>query len=543
MTIQLRQDQFDLKAAAYASPQRNVLAVLPTGGGKSVVMADVANDHLNVEQVIAAHRQELTGQLSLAVARRGIKHRLIAPDNVIRTITAQHRDEFNGYSYINPSSNCSVGSVDTINARAEELKQWAERVRLWQMDEAHHILKENKWGKTVALFKNARGYGWTATPVRADGKGLGMHCEGVFGDMVQGPTMRELIRMGALCDYEIVCPTSDLKVDDKDIGASGDWSTKTLRTAAEKSRIVGDVVTSYITHAYGKRGITFATDVKTAEEIATRFKLFGIPAACISSDSDDNYRVEMIKRFKRGEILQLVNVDLFGEGFDVPGVEVVSMARPTASLGVYLQQFGRALRTLAGKLFGLVIDHVSNFKRHGPPDRSRYWTLDRRDKRASKASDPEEVPITVCKACSKPYERLFPACPYCGAVPPVNTVSRAIEIVEGDLTRLTRDELERMRQALELPAPGAAAHRAFFVSDVAGNSAKLRAQERIAAQTELKDAIALWAGYERFKGRPDDQTYRRFYHATGVDVFTAQTLDKQAMEKLAGDVRRWMTRV
>lgn len=546
--INLRQDQLELKANVYASlnvGNRNVLAVCPTGFGKSVVMSDMCFDYSAYDRAILAHRNELVGQMSLHIAKRGIKHRLIASDKTVKHITALHREEFNGRSFINPSSPCAVVGVQTLIARKAQLKEWAEKVRRWDMDEAHHVLIENQWGASVGMFPNAVGVGWTASPARPDGKGLGAHNDGVFHDMVLGPEMRWLIDNGALCDYEIVCPQADLNMNPDDLGSDGDWSPVTMRKQVEKenSKIVGDVVTEYMRHAMGKQCIVFSTDIKTAGETAERFKLFGIEAVALSSKSDGTYRDEMIKRFRQGRLKVLVNVDLFGEGFDVPGVEVVIMARPTASLIVYLQQFGRVLRVLAGKLFGLLIDLVSNVKRHLFPDKRHFWTLDRREKRAKRERDPEEIDLTVCKRCSKPYEMIYHACPYCGYVAPAPEVTgrAAIEVVKGDLTRLDAATLAAMRKAMQLEAPGALAARVSAgPGGVAGAHFHMARQiERLETQAELNEEIAIWAARQRALGRPDDQSYRRFYLTAGVDVFTALTLDRKEMKTLTQQVRAW----
>jgi DNA repair protein RadD len=398
--IVLRPDQAELKAGIYRhwnEGDRNVLAVLPTGGGKSVIVSDIVLDrhHMGATQCVIAHRTELVGQMSLHVARRGIKHRIIAPKAVVGQIMAEHRREFAGRSFINPDANCSVAGVDTLLARADDLRPWCEQVDDWTIDEAHHVLKQNKWGRAAALFPRARGLGVTATPSRADGMGLGAHHDGVFNAMVVGPDMRTLIDIGALTDYEIAIPESDFEISENDLAPSGDWSSKKMREASKRSHIVGDVVQQYVFRAYGKRFICFATDVETAGEIAQRFNDCGIMVAAVSAVTPGNVRDEYIRRFRAGQLWGLVNVDLFGEGFDVPAVEVVIMARPTASLAVYMQQFGRALRVLAGKAYGLVIDHVSNWKRHGFPDKPHYWTLDRRDKRAKREKDPEDIPLTA----------------------------------------------------------------------------------------------------------------------------------------------------
>ena len=130
---------------SWARGNKNVLAVLPTGGGKSHIISDIALEkhQLGATQAIMAHRTELVGQMSLHVANRGIKHRIIAPKPTVAQIVAEHRRNFNGRSFINPDANCSVGAVQTIIARKNTLEQWAAQVDDWTVDECHHELKHN----------------------------------------------------------------------------------------------------------------------------------------------------------------------------------------------------------------------------------------------------------------------------------------------------------------------------------------------------------------------------------------------------------------
>lgn len=547
--IVLRDDQLLLKQGIYSgwqSGKKNILAVLPTGGGKTVVFSDIAyeKNKLGAQQAIIAHRTELVAQMSMHVARRGVKHRVIAPRNVIRQISEEHRKEFNGYSFITPNALCSVTAVDTLIARQSDLTDWAKQVQYWTIDEAHHVLVANKWGKAAAMFANALGLGVTATPQRADGAGLGIRADGVFYDMVLGPSMRDLINMGALTDYEIVIPASDFQIDDDAITATGDYSQKKMREASKRSHIVGDVVIEYCKYALGKRGIVFATDVETANEIAKNFQAYGINAVSISAKTPAEVRSEYIRRFRSGDVTILVNVDLFGEGFDVPAVEVVIMARPTASLGVYMQQFGRVLRTMEGKKFGLVIDHVSNWKRHGFPDQPRKWTLDRREKRKKKEPDPEMIELVACLNCSRPYERVYPICPHCGFSPPVVlTGGRGdLEKVDGDLILLDRDTLEKMRAETVLESPASVGQRVGMVAgEFAAKGAINRQIERIQEQQKLSENIAQWAGIQRSLGRKDQESYRRFYLTAGVDVLTALTLGREEMSNLNAKITSWIS--
>lgn len=246
--------------------------------------------------------------------------------------------------------------------------------------------------------------------------------------------------------------------------------------------------------------------------------------------------------FYAGDIKVLVNVDLFDEGFSVDDCDVVIMARPTASLGKYLQICGRALRPAPDKT-ALIIDHVSNVIRHGLPDVPREWSLDRRQKKAKQVKDPDEIELTVCKNCLKPYEKFRTVCPYCGAEPPLpEPRSRSIEMVEGDLILLDCAALERMRRGTMLEAPGSVAERVARVAGpIAAKGVANRQMEKIAAQGELKDAIAQWAAIERSRGFSDREIYKRFYLSTGMDVLTALDGSRNRQDYLltAERVRGW----
>ena len=302
MTITLYNDQQILKDDIYRAWQQgyqNIMAVSPTGGGKSVVVSDFALDFArnNMQQAIIAHRNELVSQMSIHIAMRGIQHKIIGSKTTISQITRQHRAKF-GRSFVNPSAPTAVVGVDTLVARKDDLAAWAKQTDRWTVDEAHHVIggkDPNKWGKAVAMFPNALGLGVTATPLRADGQGLGREYEGVFDIMCVGLEMRELINIGRLADYEIVCPESDLIMDDQEVSASGDWSNQKLRKAAKKSHIIGDVVEAYCRYAYNKQAICFATDVETAGEISTNFNKSGIRAASLSAKTPAAVREKYIQ--------------------------------------------------------------------------------------------------------------------------------------------------------------------------------------------------------------------------------------------------------
>lgn len=560
--ISLRDYQEELTADVYAAWQAgaaNVLAVLPTGGGKTVIFGRVVADHAGASCALA-HRQELVGQISLALARYGVRHRIIGPQNVIRRIVQEHMGE-TGCSYYDPSARTAVAGVDTLVARAEQLTAWAATVTLWVTDEAHHTLASNKWGKAAALFPNAKGLGVTATPARADGKGLGRHAEGVFDDMVEGPSARWLIEQGYLCDYRIIAPPGDFVRPGADaVGSTGDIKLAANKAAVKASHIMGDVVTHYQRFAAGRRGIVFAVDVETATEIARNFNAAGVRAEAVSAKTADNVRGEMLARFKRGELDVLVNVDLFGEGFDLPALDVVIMARATESLGLYLQQFGRALRpiyapgydlsTREGRLAAiaagpkpraLIVDHVGNVVRHLLPDSARVWGLDGRGKK-TRGRALDVVPLRTCLNldCLAPYERALACCPFCGHKPePANR--SAPEFVDGDLLELDAEALKRLRGDIEkIDGP---ARVPQHLDGPAVGALHKRHRERQQAQEALRTSIAWWAGYQRALGRPDSESYRRFYLAFGLDVMSAQALGRPEALALADKINNYLGEV
>lgn len=539
----LRDYQQKLKSDVYAqwdSGKKNVLAVLPTGGGKTKTFSDIIHDHSGVATCAIAHRQELVSQISIALAREGVRHRIVGPKNVVKLINNLHMEEF-GHSFYDPSSRCAVAGVDTLIRRKKELGSWSRSVGLWVQDEAHHVLQSNKWGEACDMFPNAKGLGVTATPLRADGKGLGAHSDGVFHSLVEGPSMRELIMRGYLTDYRIFAPPSDLDLSDVKISAStGDYTLPGVAEAVKKSHVIGDVVEHYIKIAMGMLGITFAPNVAIAQEIADNFNARGIPAAVVSADTEASERNAILKKFRKRELLQLINVDLFGEGFDVPSVEVVSMARPTQSYGLYVQQFGRALRILEGKKFAIIIDHVGNVMRHGLPDAMREWSLDAREKRGKSNGPSDAIPVRACHSCTMVYERIHAECPYCGHKP-IMTIRSGPEFVDGSLSELDPEVLAHMRGEIEKINMSVEDYRLDLmrrrVPEIGQMAQVKRHVEKQQAQNVLRDTIALWAGYQRHFGRPDEESYRRFYFRYGIDVMSAQALGTKEAIKLNDMIR------
>jgi len=519
--------------ARWACGHRNVLAVAPTGSGKTVFFSDVISKTLGGVCAIA-HRQELVGQMSLSLAKFGVRHRIIGPVNVIKMINQLHVYVL-GKSFYEPSAPVAVAGVNTLVRRGHSLRNWLPQVKLWIMDEAHHVLRDNVWGKAVDMFPNALGLGVTATPCRADGAGLGSHADGVFDEMVVGPTGRELIDQGFLADYRIFAPPSDINFDNVKISkTTGDYVKNQMVAATKNSHIIGDIVGHYLRIAPGALGITFVPSVEIAEDTASKFNSAGVPSVVVSAKTPDIERQKIMRRFSAGDIKNLVNVDLFGEGFDLPKLSVVSMGRKTESYSLYCQQFGRPLRKDDGKTHGIIIDHVGNVMRHGLPDGPQDWSLDRRERKRAKP-DPDLVPTRTCITCTAVYESWSKVCPYCGMV--WIPMERATpEQVEGDLEELDPTVLHAMRSEINRVDIDAGTFKQRMEragqSGIVINSAAKNHRERQAMQGILRGNIAQWAGNHKHTGRTYSEIYTRFWREFGTDIMTAQTLGASAAETL-----------
>ena len=533
MTLIYRDYQQDLHNRVLISWQnpnnKNILCVSDTGTGKTVIISNIVRV-LNVPTVVIAHRQELVRQLSETLAKNGVMHKVIASPGIIRFIVKRHIKLF-GKSFVDLNSKIMVAGVRTlINREFDKLG-----VKLWVVDECHHVTLHNEWGKAVEMFPNAKGLGFTATPMRADGYGLGRHADGVFDDMViNRKTMAELIIEGHLTPFKIYGPPNKLNLDNVNVTASGEFSKTQLKTEVERAHITGDVVAHYMKHAMGLKGVTFVTDCDTGRDITNQYNAAGVAAAFIDAKTPDKERADIIDKFTMGQLLQLVNVDIFGEGFDLPSITVVSMARPTQSYSLFSQQFGRALRPDpdSGKTHAIIIDHVGNCMRHGLPTQHKEWTLDRRDKRARGEIDPDEIPLKVCKECEGYYEALHNACPYCGHtnIPEDRSLP---EFVDGDLTLMDFSDLDELhKQIAQINLSENDIKLPVQAGPLAVNSTKKNHREKQEAQELLRHTIALWSGVYKERGLDLQQRYKKFFWLFKVDVLTAQTLKTKGALKL-----------
>lgn len=554
----LRGYQHGMKASIYDAWNRGakcVIGVTATGSGKTVIMGDMAHE-LQGNGVAIAHRAELVGQISIALAREGVRHNITAARKTIKAIVAAQMDEL-GRNFYDPGAKWNVASVDTVIRR--ELPN-ANAVNWVFCDEGHHCLTENKWGRAAMAYPNARILLVTATPTRTDGKGLGSHADGIADAMVIGPGLADLISQGYLVNYKVYAPqASDLDLSDVHITAGGEFNQQEVARAVKRSnKIVGDVVEHYLAVARGKLGITFAVDIEHAETLTAAFNAAGVPAALVTAETEEAARRAIMRKFRARELLQLVNVDLFGEGVDVPGVEVVSMARPTASFSLYAQQIGRMLRLNVGDLmsqweamtvaqrlaaiaasakpFAILLDHVGNVRRefnvggikyNGLPEGFNAWSLDARARRSKGPAD-DAIPLRTCLGCFQSYERIYDSCPHCGQAAPEPGDRSKPEFVDGNIFEIDGAELARMRG--EIARIDGKVYTPQGVTPMVQASIIRKHHERQAAQHHLRETIALWAG--KHAGSSDTINYRRFFHTFGLDVATALALGAGEAEKL-----------
>lgn len=504
--------------AAWDAGHQNVLLRSGTGTGKTVTFAHVIAEQAGA--VIAlAHTKNIIAQISLALAREGVRHRIIGPTTLIKLCVARHMRELKR-SFYDATARVGVGSVQTV-VKYKDDAGWFNQVQLWVQDEAHHVLRDNQFGKALARFPNARGLGVTACTKRADGKGLGRKSHGVFDALVLGPPESEMVARGYLCKYRIFAPPNDFHRETIKITASGELSAAEVKAATKRSTILGDIVEHYVTKAMGKRGLTFSDCIENATDIARRFRAAGVPAEVLTGDTDPYVQEQVLLRFEQGEVKQIVSVQLIDEGFDCPTVEVVSDGAATESLNRYRQRFGRGWRPSAGKDYMMYFDHVGNVARHGLPDKPIKWDLDPIESRGARSKINDTIPLRTCTECAGVYERIYTTCPYCGhAHEPAGRSSP--EQVDGDLIEM--DPFVSASMWKEVARIDGPCYPPQHLDAMARRGVQNAHHERQQAQAALRETMNLWAGWKNKLGHDMSQAYRLFYFRYGMTVPEAMVL-------------------
>lgn len=342
------------------------LVVLPCGAGKTVCFADMAHRHITKHNGFVwflVHRRELVKQTKDTFKTFGI-----STDNVF------------------------IGMVQTITRNPSKYP----RPTLIIFDEAHHA-KAKSWYNIIDYFEGVPMVGLTATPVRRDGKALG----DVFDTLVEGIDAESLIEQGWLAQYDYYAPKTDI-IEYKMRGMDFDMDDVTAQLM--KSKIYGRVE-DYIDKS--RKTIIYCPSIAFSKALCDR-----IGATHFDGNTPTKERDRIIDNFKQGKIRVLSNVDLIGEGFDVPDCDTVILLRPTMSLSLYIQQSMRCLRPAEGKK-ATIYDLVGNCYRHGLPTKKRDWSLEGRMATRNKSGEPD-ILVRRCDKCQLIYSGTGSVCPYCG---------------------------------------------------------------------------------------------------------------------------------
>ena len=362
-----------------ADGNKRILVQSAAGSGKSVTMAEIAKGATDKGNrvMFVVHRSELQSQIKDTFKKMGVDPKL-----------------------------CYIGMVQTVTRR---LDKFEHEPQIILVDEAHHSISKT-YQRIFNYFPNAYTLGFTATPIRLSGDGLGE----VYEDMILGKSIKWLIENKRLApfDYYSVDLTSHEKLKKS---STGDYTYDSMSEAFGET-IFGDVIKHYKRIANGKKAIVYCHNVEMSKRVADQFNSAGIPAKQVDGKTPKLEREQAMDDFIAGKIKILTNAELYGEGVDVPDCSVVILLRPTESLSLYIQQSMRPMRYRPNKR-ATIIDHVGNVYRHGFPDMEREWTLDKKKKRNRKQV--EEFPIWECPECLMVFEKekiINNTCPHCGYV-------------------------------------------------------------------------------------------------------------------------------
>ena len=362
--------------AAFRSCQ-SVMVQMPTGTGKTILLAEVVKREKgkvkNPCVWIVVHRRELVEQI-----KETLDTMLNSYSSTPDTTT----------SLLSDDSRIKVMSIQWLSRHYQEME---EIPSLIVIDEAHHAVAKT-YKEVMDAFPESKKLGLTATPCRLTRRGF----TDLFDVLLQSWSAKKFIADGWLSLYDYMSIREDSEdwrmVNSlKKRGADGDFS---LREMSEKMNVqpsIERLCDTVIRYAANKKGITYAIDIAHAEHIAEAYRQHGINAIAISSKTPNDERRLTIDKFKAGQIQVLVNVDLFGEGFDCPDVEFIQLARPTLSLAKYLQQVGRGMRVFEGKKYCLILDNVGLYRLFGLPSDDRDWQAMFEGRVAGKGILTEEV--------------------------------------------------------------------------------------------------------------------------------------------------------
>jgi len=374
--VKLRDYQIDIKnqLCGYIDNDHspNICVQLETGAGKTVIFSELTKLYKNKIIMIVAHRNVLIAQASKKLSEINVKHQVIGVATTIKACKMEHKKHC-----VVDDSNVKLVSIDTLLSRVTSINY---HVDILIVDEGHHVTEKNKWGKLYTMINQTLLIGFTATPCRNDGVGLGRGKGGLYDNLIQAKDYKKnqvakLILNGYLSDFEAYGIPSSF--DLSKIKTKGhDYDMDDLADQIDKSTLMSDAVIEYKKLAKGRQALVFCARIKNAINQANKFKEAGISCAVIHSKMGVSEIQEIMLDFKDKVINVLCSVDMIGEGYDCPAVECVILQRKTKSLGLHRQQVGRGLRPNSDPNYKtIIIDQCGNLYEHGLPTRHIDWGL------------------------------------------------------------------------------------------------------------------------------------------------------------------------
>ena len=391
MDISLRpyqQDFIDAVRAQFMHGHKRVVGVAPCGAGKTIMTGWMIRTALQrgKRSAFFVHRKELIRQTSDTFTTLGIPHGIIQAGCPMQL-----------------NLPVQIAAVQTLVKRLDKIPTPDFLI----CDECHHILAKS-YKKVLDAYPDAFLLGVTATPERMGGITLA----DAFDSMVESLSVNQLIELGNLTRFKYFAPDSTIDLSNVRRGF-GDYNQSDLSNVMSVPNIIGDIVNDYQRLAAGKPAICYCVDVEHSKSVADAFKAADIPAAHCDGETPAVVRERIVDDFRCGKIQILCNAELFGEGFDVPNMQAVILARPTQSLTLYIQQALRPLRPDPDdpNKVAVIIDHVQNYRKHGLPNTPHEWSLvpnNRKQKcpRCSRWIKPvTEDGKKICPACGFVFEK------------------------------------------------------------------------------------------------------------------------------------------
>jgi DNA repair protein RadD len=330
-----------------------------------------------------------------------------------------------------------IASLQTYVRRLKldelEWNAWFHRADLVIYDECHSC-NAKTYREVIDLYQDKYIIGLSATPCRSDGTGLGE----VFDGIVQCVPIGNLIEQGHLVPMVYYAPsTPDLT---KLRTVAGDYEQKELGNRVDKPKLIGDIFENWARVAGGRQTVIFAVNVKHSLHIKEHFEREGVKVEHIDAHTKDEDRVGIYSRFETGETQVLTNVGIATEGSDFPFVSCIVVARPTKSLGRWIQMAGRGMRPSDGKENCIILDHSGCVAEHGFVDEDIDWSLDGKKPAFKKRVPKEKIKkIMTCEGCKATF--YGPKCPECGME--VAFYGRKVAAIEAELEEINREKSKK----------------------------------------------------------------------------------------------------